>query len=233
MNCMYDTPSKLARIIDQTLLKADISKKELDALCEEAIRYGFKTIAVNASNLRYCSERLKGSIVGLDSSVSFPLGQCTLETKLFETANNIECGATEVDYVINIGRLKDRDYTYLENEMKEIVRICKEGKAISKAIFENCYLTAEEIETMSKIALNVRPDFIKTSTGFGKYGARVEDVRIMKSVVGDEIKVKAAGGIRSLADAEAMIQAGALRIGTSCGPKIIYELSSSLGSSIA
>lgn len=233
MNSMYNTASKLAGIIDQTLLKPDITKGELDALCEEAIRYGFKTIAVNAANLRYCAERLKGSIVGLDSSVSFPLGQCTLETKLFETANNIECGATEIDYVINIGRLKDRDYDYLEKEMKEIVRICAQSGVISKAIFENCYLTPEEIETMSKIALNVRPDFIKTSTGFAKYGARVEDVRIMKRVVGDAVKVKAAGGIRSLADVNAMIQAGALRIGTSCGPKIIYELSSSSNSSIA
>ena len=233
MNPDYNTPAKLAQIIDQTLLKPEISSVDLEDLCDEAIKYGFKTVAVNTANVSYCAELLKGSIVGVDAAISFPLGQCTLATKLFETEDSIKNGTSEVDYVINISKLKERDFKYLENEMKQIVELCSQANIISKAIFENCYLTPDEIETMARIAMNVHPTFIKTSTGFGKYGARAEDVKIMKRIVGNEIQVKAAGGIRSLADAEAMIEAGATRLGTSCGPKLIYELQSLLDTSAA
>jgi deoxyribose-phosphate aldolase len=149
---------------------------------------------------------------------------------VFETERAIAEGADEIDYVINIGELKSGNLACVEREMREIVAVCRANGKTVKVIFENCYLTDEEKRTLCRIALKVRPDFIKTSTGFGTpapgvaVGATVEDVRLMKEMVGDEIKVKAAGGIRTLQDALAMIEAGAERIGTSAGVRIIEEL---------
>lgn len=221
-----EKPNKkeLAKMIDQTLLKPFVTLKDLYKHCESADQYGFKTVAVNNAVVAYCAEVLKNSKTVCDAAVSFPLGQCTLETKVFETNDVIQKGAKEVDYVVNLVELKSGNWEYVEKEMTFIVEVCKKNSVISKVIFENCYLTDEEKRKLCLIALKVRPDFIKTSTGFGSGGATPEDVRLMKTTVGDEIKIKAAGGIRNLQTALDMIAAGASRIGTSCGVQIIDEL---------
>lgn len=218
---------ELAGMIDQTLLKPDITKQDLKKLCDESIKYGFKSVAVNGAAIELCSKYLKNTNVGIVTGVSYPLGQTALETKVFETKVNIKNGATEIDYVINIMELKNRNFNYIENEMNDIVEVCRAANIISKVIFENFYLTDEEKKILCEISLKIKPDFIKTSTG-AVGGAVVEDVRLIKSIVGDKIKVKAAGGIRTLADALKFIEAGAVRIGTSSGPAIIEEYSKTL-----
>ena len=218
------TPEKMAKMIDQTLLKAYVSDKDFKAFCEESASYDFKMVAINSAPVKKCKEYLKGSQVHVGAAISFPLGQTTIETKVYETEKAIEEGADEIDYVVNIVELKNRNLEYIRTEMQRIVEICRNAGVTSKVIFENCYLTQEEKEILCKIALEVRPDYIKTSTGFGTHGATVEDVLLMKSIVGDNIKVKAAGGIRDLDTALAMIEAGAERIGTSAGVAIVEEL---------
>lgn len=213
----------LAQMIDHTQLRAYAVKEDFVKLCTEAKEYGFKMVAINSYPVEICSELLKGTGVHVGAAIGFPLGQTTIENKVHETKQAIEQGADEIDYVINIGRLKDKDYDYLEREMKEIVAVCKEKNILSKVIFENCYLTEDEKKKMCEIALKVKPDFIKTSTGFGTGGATLEDVKLMKSIVKDEVKVKAAGGIRDLKTFLTMVEAGAERIGTSAGIEIINE----------
>jgi deoxyribose-phosphate aldolase len=215
---------ELAGMIDQTLLKPDITRQDLKRLCDESIKYGFKSVAVNGAAIRVCSEYLKNTNVGIVTGISYPLGQSALETKVFETRVNIKNGATEIDYVINIMELKNRNFNYIEKEMNDIVEVCRAANIISKVIFENFYLTDEEKKMLCEISLKIKPDFIKTSTG-AVGGAVVEDVRLIKSIVGDKIKIKAAGGIRTLADALNFIEAGVVRIGTSSGPAIITEYS--------
>ena len=215
---------ELAQMIDHTQLRAYAVKEDFVKLCNEAKDYGFKMVAINSFPVEICSELLKGTGVHVGAAIGFPLGQTTIENKVHETKQAIEQGADEIDYVINIGRLKDGDYDYIEREMKEIVAACKEKNVLSKVIFENCYLTEDEKKKMSEIALKVKPDFIKTSTGFGTGGATLEDVKLMKSIVKDEVKVKAAGGVRDLKTFLAMVEAGAERIGTSSGIEIIKEL---------
>ena len=215
---------KLAEMIDQTLLKPFVTLDDMKIHCETADKYGFKTVAVNNAVVEYCAGLLQNSRTVCDAAVSFPLGQCTLETKIFETNDVIEKGAKEVDYVVNIVELKSGNWEYIEKEMISIVNACNKNGVISKVIFENCYLNDDEKRKLCQIALKVHPNFIKTSTGFGSGGATEEDIRLMKSVVGDEIKIKAAGGIRDLRTALSMIRAGASRIGTSCGTQIIDEM---------
>ena len=173
-------------------------------------------------------ELLKDTPVHVGAAISFPLGQTTIETKVFETKKAIEDGADEIDYVINIGELKMGNYDYIQREMKEIVEVCKANHVLSKVIFENCYLTKEEIVKVAEIAKEVKPDFIKTSTGFGTSGATPEDVKLMKDTVGDAVKVKAAGGIRDWETCRKMIEAGAERIGTSSSIKICEEFAQTL-----
>lgn len=214
----------LAGMIDQTLLKPFVTLQDMQKHCETADQYGFKTVAVNNAVVAYCANLLKNSKTVCDAAVSFPLGQCTLDTKLFETEDVIQKGAKEVDYVINLVELKSGNWEYIEKEMAGIVAVCNKHNVVSKVIFENCYLTDEEKVELCQVALKVRPNFIKTSTGFGSGGATIEDVKLMKSIVGEAIKIKAAGGIRDLQAALAMIKAGASRIGTSCGTQIIDQL---------
>lgn len=224
------TPAQLAKYFDQTLLKAYASDEDFRAFCEESAKYHFKMVAINSAPVKKCKEFLKDSDVLVGAAIGFPLGQTTIEDKVYETEKAIEEGADEIDYVINIGELKSGNLAYVEDEMRQIVSVCRKNNKTIKVIFENCYLNDEEKRTLCKIALKVKPDFIKTSTGFGTpapgvaVGATVEDVRLMKGMVGDEIKVKAAGGVRTLADALAMIEAGAERIGTSAGVAIVEEL---------
>ncbi len=229
MNTKF-TPEQLAKYFDQTLLKPFVTEERLKEFCLESDRYGFAMVAINSAPVKFCREVLKNSSVHVGAAIGFPLGQTTIEDKVFETKQAIKDGADEIDYVVNLVKLKSGDTDFIETEMRSIVDVCKENGKISKVIFENCYLTDDEKKTLCEISLKVLPTFIKTSTGFGTpangiaVGATVEDVRLMKSMVGDAIKVKAAGGVRTLADALAMIDAGAQRIGTSAGVKIVEEL---------
>ena len=210
------TVEQLANMIDHTNLKAFADDAAFEKLCDEAKKYNFKMVAINPAQTVRCP-------VHVGAAIGFPLGQTTLECKIFETKDAIEKGADEIDYVINVAELKNKNYDYIKKEMEEIVKICREAGKTSKVIFENCYLTDDEKRKVAEIAKEVKPDFIKTSTGFGTGGATVEDVKLMKSVVGDEVKVKAAGGIRDLKTALAMIEAGAERLGTSAGVAIVEE----------
>ncbi len=217
------TVEQLANMIDHTNLKVFADDAAFEKLCDEAKKYNFKMVAINPAQTVRCKKKLEGSPVHVGAAIGFPLGQTTLECKIFETKDAIEKGADEIDYVINVAELKNKNYDYIKKEMEEIVKICREAGKTSKVIFENCYLTDDEKRKVAEIAKEVKPDFIKTSTGFGTGGATVEDVKLMKSVVGDEVKVKAAGGIRDLKTALAMIEAGAERLGTSAGVAIVEE----------
>lgn len=217
------TVEQLANMIDHTNLKAFADDAAFEKLCDEAKKYNFKMVAINPAQTVRCKKKLEGSPVHVGAAIGFPLGQTTLECKIFETKDAIEKGADEIDYVINVAELKNKNYDYIKKEMEEIVKICREAGKTSKVIFENCYLTDDEKRKVAEIAKEVKPDFIKTSTGFGTGGATVEDVKLMKSVVGDEVKVKAAGGIRDLKTALAMIETGAERLGTSAGVAIVEE----------
>ena len=217
------TVEQLANMIDHTNLKAFADDAAFEKLCDEAKKYNFKMVAINPAQTVRCKKKLEGSPVHVGAAIGFPLGQTTLECKIFETKDAIEKGADEIDYVINVAELKNKNYDYIKKEMEEIVKICREAGKTSKVIFENCYLTDDEKRKVAEIAKEVKPDFIKTSTGFGTGGATVEHVKLMKSVVGDEVKVKAAGGIRDLKTALAMIEAGAERLGTSAGVAIVEE----------
>lgn len=217
------TVEQLANMIDHTNLKAFADDAAFEKLCDEAKKYNFKMVAINPAQTVKCKKKLEGSPVHVGAAIGFPLGQTTLECKIFETKDAIEKGADEIDYVINVAELKNKNYDYIKKEMEEIVKICREAGKTSKVIFENRYLTDDEKRKVAEIAKEVKPDFIKTSTGFGTGGATVEDVKLMKSVVGDEVKVKAAGGIRDLKTALAMIEAGAERLGTSAGVAIVEE----------
>ena len=217
------TVEQLANMIDHTNLKAFADDAAFEKLCDEAKKYNFKMVAINPAQTVRCKKKLEGSPVHVGAAIGFPLGQTTLECKIFETKDAIEKGADEIDYAINVAELKNKNYDYIKKEMEEIVKICREAGKTSKVIFENCYLTDDEKRKVAEIAKEVKPDFIKTSTGFGTGGATVEDVKLMKSVVGDEVKVKAAGGIRDLKTALAMIEAGAERLGTSAGVAIVEE----------
>ena len=224
------TPEQLAKYFDQSLLKAYASDEDFKQFCAECAAYGFKMAAINSVPTKKCKAYLAGSDVLVGAAIGFPLGQTTVENKVHETEQAIADGADEIDYVANIGELKSGNLAYVEDEMRRIVGVCRAHGKTVKVIFENCYLTDEEKRTMCEIARRVKPDFVKTSTGFGTpragvpSGATVEDIRLMKSIVGDEVKVKAAGGVRTLDDALAMIEAGAERIGTSAGVAIIEEL---------
>lgn len=223
MNRKEMNEKQLAGMFDHTLLKAYATPHDFERLCEESIRYGFCMVAINPAPVKLCKELLKGSGVHVGAAVSFPLGQAALQTKLYETEQAIDCGADEIDYVVNIGQVKCGNWSYIEEEMEKINACCKRNAVICKVIFENCYLEKEEIRKLCEIAKGVKPDFIKTSTGFGTGGATVEDVAFMKSLVGNEVKVKAAGGIRSWDVCRQMIEAGAERIGTSSSIDILKQ----------
>lgn len=215
------TEKSLAYMFDHTNLHADASADDMKKLCAEARENGFHMVAVNSAQTALCKSCLAGSPVHVGAAISFPLGQTCVETKIFETTLAISQGADEIDYVANLTEVKNGNWDAVKREMEAIVAVCREKNVISKVIFENCYLTKDEIRHLAEIAKEVRPDFIKTSTGFGTGGAKAEDVRLMKETVGDAVKVKAAGGIRSWETCREMIEAGAERIGTSSSFKIL------------
>ena len=218
------TIDDFAQMIDHTNLHAYATDADMKKLCNEAKEYHFKMVAINQVQSKLCSELLKETDIDTGAAIAFPLGQTTIEAKEFETKNAIANGANEIDYVINITELKEKNYDYIEDEMTRIVKICHDEEVLCKVIFENPYLTKFEIKQVALIAKRVRPDFIKTATGFGPSGATVEDVQLMKEIVGSSVYVKAAGGVRNSDDFLAMIKAGACRIGTSSGIEIIDAL---------
>ncbi|MCR4856044.1 MAG: deoxyribose-phosphate aldolase [Erysipelotrichaceae bacterium] len=213
----------LCKLFDHTQLKAYAQKSDFEILCQEARDNGFMMVAINSYPVRLCKELLKGTDVHVGAAISFPLGQMSIPSKCAETLNAIADGADEIDYVINISKAKEHDYAYIREEMEAITSLCKKRDILIKVIFENCYLTKEEIRQIASIARDVRSDFIKTSTGFGTSGATIEDIRLMKEAVGDQVKVKAAGGIRDWDTCKAMIEAGAERIGTSSSVQILEQ----------
>ncbi len=215
---------ELASYIDHVCLKAYANRSDMKKLCDEAVKYGFRMAAINSSQTAFVSGLLKGTGVHTGAAVGFPLGQTTIAVKVFETKDAIENGADEIDYVVNLSELKNGNWKYVEKEMDAIVSVCRERGVISKAIFENCYLDRSEIKLLAETARRCRPDYIKTSTGFGTGGAELDDVVLMKQTVGDLVKVKAAGGIRTLDKCLAFIEAGAERIGTTAGVSIMEEL---------
>ena len=217
------TKEQLVKLFDHTCLYAYATEAHMKKLCDEARAYNFAMVAVNSVQVKLCKKFLKDTDVHVGAAIGFPLGQTTIASKVFETVDAIQNGADEIDYVINITELKDGNYDYIREEMRQIVAECRKANVISKVIFENCYLTQEEKEILCKIALEVKHDFINTSTGFGTGGATLDDVKLMKSIVGDAVKVKAAGGVRDLETCMAMVEAGAERIGTSAAVKITEE----------
>ncbi|NLC54425.1 MAG: deoxyribose-phosphate aldolase [Erysipelothrix sp.] len=209
------------KYIDHTLLKPEATEAEISVLCKEAIDYDFKAVCVNPAWITFCKNQLKASDVLVCTVVGFPLGANTTETKVFETKDAILKGADEIDMVINIGKLKDQDYDYVLNDIKA-VRAASKDKTL-KVIIETALLSDAEIRKVSKLCVEAKADFVKTSTGFSTSGANIRVVEIIKKTVGDDALIKAAGGVRSQADLKAMIAAGANRIGTSSGTKLIEK----------
>lgn len=216
---------EFSKYFDHTILAPTTTPEQLKQVCDQAKEHRFCSVAVNTGMVKLCAEYLAGSDVKTDAAVGFPLGITTVETKLAEAAEAIRNGAGEVDYVVNIGKVKSGDLSYVRDEMRQMVTLCRKHGVVCKVIFENCYLTDEEKKALCGIAREVGPDFIKTSTGFGKGGATVEDVRLMKREAGDVVRVKAAGGVRDLSTCLALIEAGAERIGCSASVAILkaYE----------
>lgn len=210
---------KLSKYIDHTLLKADATEAEIRKLCKEAKQYDFASVCVNPCWIPVCKEELAGTDVKVCVVVGFPLGAMTKDAKTFEAKDAVEKGAEEVDMVINIGKLKDGHDDYVTEEIHSLKEAV--GSHILKVIIETCLLSDDEKVRACKDAMAAGADFVKTSTGFSTAGATPEDVALMKQTVGDTCKVKAAGGVRNMADMEAMIKAGAERIGTSHGVDLV------------
>ncbi|MDF2607428.1 MAG: deoxyribose-phosphate aldolase [Bacillales bacterium] len=208
------------KLIDHTVLKADTNKQTIENLCNEAKEYNFASVCVNPTWVKTASEILKNTDVLVCTVIGFPLGASTSDTKAFETQNAIENGAQEIDMVMNVGALKGGDNDLVEKDIKSVVDASK-GKAIVKVIIETSLLTDEEKRRACELSVKAGADFVKTSTGFSTGGATVEDIKLMRSVVGPNIGVKASGGVRDLLDANKMVEAGATRIGTSAGVSIV------------
>ncbi|MCX7902957.1 MAG: deoxyribose-phosphate aldolase [Caloramator sp.] len=214
------TKEYVASIIDHTILKAETTPEDIKRVCNEAKENSFASVCVNPCYVKLVADELKGSNVKVCTVIGFPLGATTKEVKAFETKKAIEDGANEVDMVINIGMLKAGNYDYVKDDIKAVVDAAK-GKALVKVIIETCLLTDDEKIMACKLAKEAGADFVKTSTGFSKWGAKAEDVKLMRDTVGPEMGVKASGGVHSFEDAIKMIEAGANRIGASSSLKII------------
>ena len=210
------------KMIDHTLLKQDATSEEIKKLCKEALEYNFASVCVNPTNLELAAKILNGSLVKVCTVIGFPLGANTTKIKVLEAKDAVENGATEVDMVINIGRLKDKDYDYVKKDIEAVVNEVK-GKALIKVIIETCLLTDEEKVIACKLASEAKADFVKTSTGFSTGGATPFDVKLMRETVGENMGVKASGGVRTSEYAKELIKNGANRIGASASIKICTE----------
>ena len=209
----------LNKYIDHTILKATASSSDVQKLCEEAIEHKFYSVCVNGCYVADAKHLLQGTDVKVAAVVGFPLGAMTTAAKVFEAKEAVENGASEIDMVINVAKLKDGEFEYVENEIRQIKEAI--GDNVLKVIIETCYLTDEEKVKACELSLAAKADFVKTSTGFGTDGATYEDVKLMKSVVGDNAKVKASGGVRDKETAQKYINLGAERLGTSSGIDIV------------
>jgi deoxyribose-phosphate aldolase len=210
----------IAKYIDHTILKPNISREDVITVCTEAKEHGFFSVCINPCFVKLVADELKGSDVKVTSVIGFPLGANTPEIKALETKKAIEDGANEIDMVINVSALKDKEDDYVLNDIKAVVDAL-EGKAILKVIIETCLLTEEEKVRACELSVKAGAHFVKTSTGFSTGGATVEDIALMRKTVGPDIGVKASGGVRDAAGAKAVIEAGATRIGASSSVKIV------------
>ena len=216
-------PADVGSLIDHTLLKADATRVEIEKLCREAREFGFATVCINPTWVATAARLLRGSPVGVCTVVGFPLGATTTDVKQYETRRVIYDGATEVDMVINVGALKSGDLGLVERDIAAVVSACRECRVLSKVIIEAALLTDEEKVTACALAKAAGADYVKTSTGFGPGGATVADVELMRRVVGPDIGVKAAGGVRDYQALKNLVTAGASRVGASAGVKIVQE----------
>ncbi|MGE3276183.1 MAG: deoxyribose-phosphate aldolase [Vicinamibacterales bacterium] len=216
-------PGGVAGLIDHTLLKPDATAHDIQTLCAEAAEHHFATVCVNPTWVAFAARLLAGSGVGVCSVVGFPLGATTPDVKQYETRRAIFDGAREIDMVINVGALKSGDVGLVSDDIRAVVGACRQGGAACKVIIEAALLTDEEKVTACTLSKAAGADFVKTSTGFGPGGATVADVALMRRVVGEEMGVKAAGGVRDLAQMQAMVAAGATRVGASAGVRIVRE----------
>ena len=216
-------PGGVAAMIDHTLLKPDATRADVEKLCGEAAEFRFATVCINPVWVALASARLRGSGVGVCSVVGFPLGATTPDVKQYETRRAIFDGASEIDMVINVGALKSGDVRTVERDIESVVEPCRPCGVISKVIIEAALLSDDEKITACTLSKAAGADFVKTSTGFGPGGATAADVALMRRVVGAEMGVKAAGGVRDLEALKAMVAAGATRVGASAGVKIIQE----------
>ena len=216
-------PEGVAGLIDHTLLKPDATREEIERLCREAAEFHFATVCVNPTWVARCAALLRSTGVGVCTVVGFPLGATTRDVKQFETQRVIFDGAREVDMVINIGALKSGDFRTVERDIEAVTQPCRDCGIMSKVIIEAAYLTDDEKITACTLSKAAGADYVKTSTGFGPGGATVADVALMRRIVGEEMGVKAAGGVRDLEGLKAMVAAGATRVGASAGVKIVQQ----------
>ncbi len=223
-------PAAVAAMIDHTLLKPDAARANIEELCREAAVFKFATVCVNPTWVSTCARLLAGSGVGVCSVVGFPLGATTADTKEYETRRAIFDGAREIDMVINVGALKSGDLRLVERDIEAVTRPCREAGALSKVIIEAALLTDDEKVTACTLAKAAAADYVKTSTGFGPGGATAADVALMRRVVGADMGVKAAGGVRDFESVKAMIAAGASRVGASAGVKIVQQATAAAAS---
>ena len=216
-------PGDVASMIDHTLLKPDATRRDIEALCREAAEYRFASVCVNPTWVALCASLLQATGVKVCSVVGFPLGATTSDTKHYETRRAIFDGAREIDMVINIGALKSGELRVVERDVEAVTFPCREAGALSKVIIEAALLTDDEKITACTLAKAAGADYVKTSTGFGPGGATAADVALMRRVVGEDMGVKAAGGVRDLESLKAMVAAGATRVGASAGVRIVQE----------
>ena len=209
----------IAKMIDHTILKPNVTDADVIKVCDEAKEYGFFSVCVNPYFVPLVAKELKGTDVKVTSVIGFPLGANTTEMKAYEAKKAVEDGANEIDMVLNVSALKDQKYDFVKNDIAAVVEAIK-GKAILKVILETCLLTKDEIVKASELSKEAGAQFVKTSTGFSTGGATAEDVALMKKTVGDALEVKASGGVRDYATAKAMVDAGATRIGASASVEI-------------
>jgi deoxyribose-phosphate aldolase len=215
--------SDVAALIDHTLLKPDATRRDIETLCREAVQFSFASVCVNPTWVAACAKLVRGSAVKVCSVVGFPFGATTPDVKQFETRRAIYDGACEIDMVINVGALKSGELRLVERDIEAVTAPCRDTGALSKVIIEAALLTDEEKVTACTLARAAGADFVKTSTGFGPGGATPRDVALMRRVVGDDIGVKAAGGVKDLETLRSMVAAGASRIGASAGVRIVQE----------
>ena len=216
-------PTGVAGLIDHTLLAPTATRTDIETLCDEAARYGFATVCVNPTWVSLCAGRLRSTRVGVCAVVGFPLGATTSDVKAYETQRVIFDGASEVDMVINVGTLKSGDLRLVAGDIEAVTGPCRAAGVVSKVIIEAVYLTDDEKVSACTLARAAGADFVKTSTGFGPGGATAADVALMRRAVGDTMGIKAAGGVRDLGALQAMVAAGANRIGASAGVKIVRQ----------